>query len=40
MLAIIAVVVMVLMIAGCFILSGSAIIAGSIFERKTTVGKK
>jgi hypothetical protein len=35
-----AVVVILLMLAGCYILSGSAIIEGSIFERKTPVKKK
>jgi len=37
---IIAVVVVVGMLVGCYLLSGSAIIEGSIFERKTPVNKK
>jgi hypothetical protein len=36
----IAVGVIALMIVGCYILSGSDLIAGSIFEKKTPVGKK
>jgi hypothetical protein len=37
---IIAVVVILLMLSGCYLLSGSAIVAGSIFERKTPVKKR
>ena len=39
-LVIFAVAVILAMLAGCFLLSGSAIIAGSVFERKTPVGKR
>ncbi len=37
---VIAVITFVGMIVGCFLLSGTAIVAGSIFERKTSVNKK
>ena len=36
---IIGVVVVFLMIAGCYILSGSSLVDGTVFERKSTVGK-
>jgi hypothetical protein len=37
---IIAVVVIFLMLVGCFFLSGMGTFEGSIFEKKTPVGKK
>lgn len=34
------IIVIVVMVALCYITAGNSIIAGSIFEHKTTVGKK
>jgi hypothetical protein len=38
--AILAVVIIVGMIAGCYLLSGTSNVAGTIFEKKTIVKKK
>ena len=37
---IIVVVVMLVMISACYLLAGTSIVAGTIFERKKPVGKK
>ena len=37
---IIAVGLVLLMISGCYLLSGSSLVAGTIFERKSSVKKK